>query len=203
MRLSSFFTIFVFVSLFAVGTFGQSRKLNTDLRELVAGAANTLDAREMDTLLSEDFTQAEISNKESAVLTKMRILNQLSNVPEVFKPYNEHVTTRSEVANLTAVRNGETAVFAANLIARSTLKVSGKLPGQTVTQVERFDISGSAALIDGRWKLTSLRRSRTIAKDAAVRLAELNGNKAFDVAAFGLLLEGAARAKAASPPDFY
>ena len=166
MRLSSFFTILVFVSLFAIGTFGQNRKLNTDLRELVAGAANTLDAREMDTLLSEDFTQAEISNKESAVLTKMRILKQLSNVPEVFKPYNEHVTTRSEVANLTAVRNGENAVFAANLIARSTLKVSGKLPGQTVTQVERFDISGSAALIDGRWKLTSLRRSRTIAKDA-------------------------------------
>jgi hypothetical protein len=203
MKLSYLFTAIIFVSLLVAGAFGQKRGLNSELRTLVAGAANTLDSRELEPLLSDDYTQAEVSDKGSAVVTKARILNQLRNVPEVFKPFVERVSTKSEVTNLMAVRNGGSAVFTANLVVRSTLKMSPKPGGKTLVQVERYEISGGAARVGGVWKLTSLRRTRTMAKESTVRSEEAKGNKAFDVAVFGLLLEGAARAKAANPEDFY
>lgn len=203
MKLSSIFAAIVFISLLTVASFSQNRKLNVELQTLVAGAADTLDAREMDSLLSDDFTQAEVSDRGSAVLTKARIINQLRNMPEVLKPFVEHVSTRSEVTNLAAIQNGTTAVFTANLIARSTLKVSAKMPGKTLTQVERYEISGSASRVGDRWKLTSIRRTQTVAKDISVRVEEMKGNKAFEAAVFGLMLEGVARARAANSPDFY
>ena len=203
MRSGSSFAAIIFVTIFAVGSFAQNGRLNSDLRTLVAGAANTLDAREMDSLLSDDYTQSDVGDKGSSLTTKARIIRQLVDVPEAFKPFMEHVTARTEASDLQAVQNGNSAVFTANLVTRSILRISDKFPGRTVTQVDRFEISGSAVRIGGRWKLTSLRRNRTMAKDAGVRLEELKGNKAFDVAVVGLLLEGAARAKAANPPDFY
>ena len=203
MRASTFFTGFIFITLFAGISLGQDRKLEFELRSLVVGAADTLDAREMDRLLSDDFTQAEINDGDNTLLTKKRIVGQLANMPEVLRPYIEHVSTRSNVLKLAAVRSGTTAVFTGSLVARSTLKVSAKSPSRTLTQIERYDISGSAAFIGGEWKLTSLRRTRTAAKDEPTRVAELKANKVFETAVYGLLLEGAARAKATSPADFY
>jgi len=203
MRPGLIFAAFIFISILSTGSLAQPARLNVELRQLIIAAANTSDAGEMDSLLSDDYTQADVSDKGNSLTTKARIVRQLAEVPEAFKPLMERVSTRSELANLRSVHNGECAVFTADLVARSIVRVSDRLPAKTVTQVERFEISGSAVRVDGRWKLSSLRRSRTMAKDVAVRMEELEGNKAFDVAVVGLLLEGAARAKAANPPDFY
>lgn len=203
MRTGFTFVAIAIISSISIGAYGQSARLNADLQKLVSSAASTSDAAEMDSLLSEDYTQADVGDKGNSLTTKARIIRQLSEVPETFRPLMERVSTRSEVANLKAVHSGDRAVFTADLIARSTVRVSDKLAGRTVTQVERFEISGSAVRVGGRWKLSSLRRSRTTARDLALRQAEMKANKAFDVAVFGLLLEGAAWAKAASPTDFY
>jgi hypothetical protein len=197
------FTAIILVSLLAIGAFGQKRQLNLELQNLVAGTAKSLDATEMDSLLSDDYTQAEVSDKGSAIVTKARIINELRNMPEAFRPLVERVSVRSEVTKLAAVRNGSTAVFTANLVVRSSLRVSPKLTGKTLTQVERYEISGGAAHIGGSWKLTSLRKTRIVAKNSLVRAEEIKASKAFEVGVFGLLLEGAALAKAASPADFY